>query len=282
MQTNDALAYQVDDLAPALRHADPYGLAHDSRDGALYIADAASGSILRVHQEHVRRIATIQASDAMGVSRIGGLALTADGTLFVTRLGHGQAGTVFRLDPAGGLSPFAKLPPQFWRSGVTHDAEANVLYTTQFLMSKFGAHEGSIVSIDLATGEPSTVLDGFLKPVGIAKLGNMLVVADARQHAVFRVQLSGGRAVSRYQLASTSDRPDSVCACDTESVLVTGYDEASQVGTVQRIWLDGRSQLIATGSWEPRGVATDGTRALVAVRRSDTVRAFDLAAPAAS
>ena len=122
--------------------------------------------------------------------------------------------------------------------------------------------------------EPSTVLDGFLKPVGIVKLGPTLVIADARQRAVFRVELASGRAVLRLQLAGEIDRPESLCAFDLDSVLVTTYDEVTECGAVRRLWLDGRAQTIASGPWEPRGIATDGERAFVAMRRGGQVMAF--------
>ena len=116
--------------------------------------------------------------------------------------------------------------------------------------------------------------DGFVKPVGIVKLGSTIVVADARQRAVFRVELVSGRAVMRLQLAGNIDRPDSLCAFDLDSVLVTTYDEQAKRGTLRRLPLDGRVITIASGAWEPRGIATDGERAFVAMRRGGQVMTF--------
>ncbi len=123
------------------------------------------------------------------------------------------------------------------------DAIEGVTYATRFETSRFGAHDGVIVAVD-ARGTESLVLDGFHKPVGIALLGRVLVVADARARAVFRVALVAGRAVSRLQLAALPDRPELVRACDHDSVEVTSVDASGQIAAVRRIWLDGRIAVI--------------------------------------
>lgn len=124
------------------------------------------------------------------------------------------------------------------------DPVEGVTYATRFELSRFGAHDGVIIAID-ARGAESLVLDGFHKPVGIALLGRVLVVADARARAVFRITLVAGRAVSRLQLAALPDRPELVHACDDDSVEVTSYDATGQPSAVRRIWLDGRVAIIS-------------------------------------
>src|SRR5262249_18701071 len=137
-----------------------------------------------------------------------------------------------------------------WRVGLSYDAAAHVLYTTQFLKSSRGCHGGGeIVEIDLVDGYPSTILDGFVKPLGIAKLGAALFVTDAGLRAVIRIDLVGGRAVRRSTLAEGIDRPDSICACGNDSVLVTAYDEATGQGTLRRLWVGGASRILASGAW---------------------------------
>lgn len=263
-----------DDLQPILVRADPNGLAYDRHTHALFVADSYSGAVLRIDGHHQRRIATIDSGGALGTNRIGGLALTPYGTLYVTRPGYGESGTIFRVEPDGQTEALDRLPRHYWRLGVTYDAAEHALYATQYLTSKHGAHNGEIVTIDLVSGEPSTVLDGFAKPTGIVKLGSTLVVADARQRAVFRVDLVAGRAVRRLQLVADIGRPDSLCAFGNDSVLVTSYDEETQRGSVRRLWLDGRTRGIANGAWEPRGVATDGQRVFVASGRGGRVLVF--------
>jgi len=277
MLVHNALALDTDDdLQPILVRADPNGLAYDRHGDSLYVADGYSGAILRIDGHRQRRLVTIDAGGVVGNNRIGGLTVTPYGTVFVTRLGYGEAGTIFRVEADGQTEALERLPKQFWRLGVTYDAAEHALYATQYLVSKQGAHSGEVVSIDLVTGEASTILDGFGRPIGIAKLGSTLVVADARQRAVFRVDLVAGRAVRRLQLVADIGRPDSLCALGHDSVLVTSYDEEMQRGSVRRLWLDGRTRGIASGPWEPRGVATDGQRVFVSSRRGGRVLVFPL------
>jgi len=268
------------DEAPIPIREDPNGLAFDPATGSLYVADGYSGAIVRVHGDRQQRIATIDPAGVVTSNQVAGIVATPHGTLYAVRVGHGQSGAIFRLqlDGAHGtqLEALPKLPARYWRSGIAYDAGEHALYTTQFMSGSRGAFDGSIVHVDLVTGEPSTILDGFLKPTGIAKLGSTLVVADARQRAVFRVELVAGRAVTRLQLAADVDRPDSVCACGRDSVLVTTYDDDTRLGAVRRLWLDGRAAVLARGPWEPRGIATDGARAYVAAHRAGRVLVFPL------
>lgn len=268
-----AFAVSADETPVLVR--DPAGIA--CLGDALYVADSYTGGIIRVDRHRQQRIAMIETAGVVASNRIGGIVATPHGTLYVARIGHGHRGAIFRVEPEGLIEELDKLPARYWRYGLAYDVGEHALYTTQFMSGKRGAFDGSIVSIDLVSCEPSTVLDGFSKPMGIAKLGSTLVVADARQRAVFRVDLVAGRAVFRLQLAADIDRPDTVCACDHESVLVTTYDEETRLGAVRRLWLDGkRSAVLARGPWEPRGIATDGTRVFVAAHRAARVLVFPL------
>lgn len=209
----------------------------------------------------------------IATNRIGGIAIAPDGAVFASRIGYGQAGAILRLHE-GHAHALPRVPTRPWRGGIA--CASGVLYATQYLRSSSGPFDGSIVEVDAITGSCSTVIDGFLHPTGIVKLGPALVVADARQRAVFRVGLAGGRGVHRLQIASDIARPDSLCPCGDDSVLVTSYCDMTGRGSVRRIWLDGHSRLIAEGAWEPRGVACDGERIFVATRRTGRVLVFSL------
>ena len=265
----------VAQVAPSAACTDPYGVT--LCNGLLYVTDRYNGAVARVDGPTQEWIATIDAAGVVAPERLGGIAATPDGTLYVARLGHGHAGAIVRIEPDGTVAALPHMPARFCRSGLAYDAGEHALYTTQFIAGQRGAFEGSIVVVDLASGRSSTVLDGFLHPTGIAKVGNVLVVTDARQRAVFRVELVAGRAVLRLQLAGDIDRPESVCACGDDSVLVTTFDPETGLGAVRRLWLDGkRSEVIACGPWQPRGVATDGTRIHVAAHRTSRLLVFPL------
>jgi DNA-binding beta-propeller fold protein YncE len=269
----------LDDLSAITVRADPMGLAVDRGTGALFVADGTTGAILRIEDgDRHRRIATIGHVGTRGAATplVGGIAITPFGTLFATHVGNGSNGSIARFDPGGHVETYDRLDRGVWRLGLAYDVREHALYATQFHTSRFGAHDGSIIAIDLVTGEPSTIIDGFAKPIGIAKLGSTLVVADARQRAVFRVDLRAGRAIQRLQLVGDLGRPDSLCACGPDSVLVTSFDPELGRGAVRRLWLDGRTQGLGSGSWEPAGVATDGDRVFVAARRANKVLVFPL------
>ncbi|HEU0029548.1 MAG TPA: hypothetical protein VFQ53_02860 [Kofleriaceae bacterium] len=246
-------------------------------DGSsLLVADDYSGAILRVDGTQQRRIATLPAGGVIATTRFGGIAATPYGTLFVSRIGHGQSGAVFRVERDGHTEALDKLPPRFWRGGLAYDVRSHSLYATQYMRSRSGAFDGSIVEIDLVTGEPLVIDDGFLHPLGLVRLDRSLVVTDARQRAVFRVDVLATGLARRVLIASDLDQPEAVCACGEDSVLVTTYDAATGRGSVRRIWLDGDSYLVARGAWEPRGIATDGDHAFVSVRRGGRVLVLPL------
>lgn len=257
-------------------HADPDALALDPHEGTLYIADASSGAIIRVDGEVQRRVTVIDSSGVISSNRIGGIAITPYGTLFVTRLGYGKAGAVLRVEPDGQSEEISSLSPTWWRLGMAYDPYEHALYMTQFQKAANGPSDGAILRVDLATNRPSILISGLVAPVGIATLGGSLVITDAQQRGVYRVDVRDGRAEAYAELATNLDGPDSVCACGRDSVLMTTYDEVNRLGSVRQLWLDGRMRTIACGFWQPRGVATDGERVFVASRRSGQVMVFRL------
>lgn len=239
----------------------------------VVIGDVSGGAVVRITGDDQRRVATIDSGGVVAADRLGGLVATIDGTLYVARIGHGQAGAILRVDPDGHTEALANVPAKLWHGGLAHDGER--LFATQYLRSRSGAFEGSIVEVD-ARGTCSQVIDGFLHPTGLVALGSQLIVADARQRAVFRVELAGGRGAFRLQLSAEVDRPDSLCACGDDSVLLTSFDDQDGLGVIRRIWLDGTVHVIAQGPWDPRGIAFDGEHVYVATRRTGGVMVFEL------
>ncbi len=257
--------------------ADPNGLVYDRSEDTLYVADGDSGAVLAINRGRHRRLATIDSGGVIGGNRLGGIALTPDSTLYVARIGHGRAGAIFRVKH-GAVTQLEYLSPHVWHLGVIYDVAEHALYATQFRKVIAGHCDGSVVRIDLATGHVvPVVIDNFQKPVGVAKLGSTLLVTDAGRRAVFRVELTAGRAALCTQLVICLDRPDSiVAACGQDVALMTTYHSDTRVGSVRRLWLDGRMETIAHGDWEPRGIATDGKRAFVSVRGGSRVLVFQI------
>ncbi len=278
MSPNAQFAYSQTTMTPAPQYqhevtrppitvvADPVCVA--LHGDALVVADGYSGAIVRVTGEFQRRIATVDTGAMISANRVGGLAIAPDGTVYASRIGEGQVGAIFAFDPEGESRTLANVPQKVWQGALAFDAGAKRLYATQYMRSRSGAFDGAVVEVDLANGTCSNVIDGFLHPTGLALLDNVLVVADARRRAVFRVDLAGGRGVFRLQLSADVERPDSLCPCGPDAVLVTSTEDETGIGTVRKIGLDGSSEIIEQGAWEPRGVVCDGERAYVATRRN--------------
>jgi DNA-binding beta-propeller fold protein YncE len=257
-----------DDLHAIAVQADPNGLAYDRNDDTLYIADGG-GAVLAIEQGHRRRVATIDAAGCTA-DQLGGIAVAPDGTLYVARLGHGHAGAIFQI--AGGtVTELPGLSPRAWRLGVAYDAVEHALYATQYHKTETGPCDGSIVRIDLSSGEVDTVVDGLCKPVGVAKLGSTLLITDARRGSVICAELAGPRSGRSTELVIGLDRTDSIAARGLDAVVLTTYRPDTGVGTVRELWLDGTLATIASGRWEPRGIASDGDRAFVSIRRGNRI-----------
>lgn len=272
---NPAVAYDAPDVHTIDVPADPNGLAYDRDRDALYVTDGETGAVLAIEHGRHRKLATIESGGVVASNRLGGVAIAPGGILYVVRLGHGHAGAIFRVD-GNAVTALPHLSPTAWRLGVVYDEAEHALYATQYDKQVTGPQDGSIVRIDLATERVEPAVEGLCKPVGVAKLGQTLVITDGKRRTVHRAELVGGRAVSCELLASGIDRPDSIAACGPDSVVVSTFDADTRVGGVQRIWLDGRTQSIAHGDWEPRGVATDGECVFVAARRGGCVMVFRL------
>ena len=276
MSRDDHTEDLSEDLSEIHVAADPNGLAYDRDADTLYVADGDSGAVLAIDRGRHRRLATIDAAGVAGGNRLGGIALTPDGTLYVARIGHGRAGAIFRIEH-GAVTQLEHLSPHAWHLGVIHDAAEHALYATQFRKAVAGHCDGSVVRIDLATGRVVPVIDDLQKPVGVAKLGSTLLVTDAGQRAVFRVELTAGRVAPRTQLVACLDRPDSIVAARGQDMaLLTTYHSGTRVGSVRQLWLDGRMETLARGDWEPRGIATDGKRAFVSIRGGSRVLVLQL------
>jgi hypothetical protein len=220
--------------------ADPNGLALVG--GVLYVSDAETGVVLRADGRALGRLP----------DHVRGIAAAPDGAVYAA-----TRHAVHRIT-ADGSAIELDLPAEPWRVGVA--CRGRAVYATQFYNGSGGPHDGSVVRI--ADGRVTTIARGFAKPVGLAWVGDSLLVTDAVQRGVFAID---GRRYVRA-LAAPDARPDSICPYDRESALVTTYDADAHRGAVLRVWLDGRSSELASGPWQPRGIASDGELVFVADR----------------
>jgi sugar lactone lactonase YvrE len=265
------LATAWNELAP--RHtdvifvrADPNGLAYDRERDAVVLADARSGAVLRLDGSRCERLARVDSGGVVAADRIAGVAVAADGTIYVTRLGYGRAGAIARIQD-GTLDYVPAQSPQRWRIGLC-DAGDGGLLVTEFSRGLAGPYDGAVVHVDPDTGRCEPVLTGLAKPVGVAIVGDHLVVTDAVTRRVWVARRDGG---TPRVLADQLGRPDSIAALGVDAVVLTAYDPDTKIGTVFRVGLDGDIAVLWTGAFAPRGVATDGLRAYVALRRASRV-----------
>jgi DNA-binding beta-propeller fold protein YncE len=261
----------LDDLHAIQVPADPNGLVYDRNRDTLYVADGG-GAVLGITQGRRRRLATIPDAGCTA-NQLGGIAAGSDGTVYVARLGHGHAGAIFQI-AHGAVTELPGLSPRAWRLGVAYDAAEHALYATRYHKVAAVPCDGSVERIDLSTGDVTPAIEGLCKPVGVVRLGSTLLVSDARRRAVFRAELVSGRAERCTELATGIDRPDSIAACDRDAVVLTTYQPDTGIGSLRKLWLDGSMATIARGCWEPRGIASDGDRAFVAIRRGGRVLVF--------
>ncbi len=261
--------------APRFVPSDVTGLAFDRRRGILCVADCQTGSLVQFDWVGRRWVTEIEVDGVISSTPLGAIAIAPDDSVYVTRQSYGGRGQIVRIRPDGKAEVIAALPRDMLRFGLAYDDETRGLYTTQYRKTIAGPVEGAIVHVDLATGDATTLVVGMAQPVGIAKLGSMFVVSDARARAVYRIDLREGRAEACVELLEL-DRPGALCARGRESVLVASYDDVVDAGSIHEVWLDGRRRIVARGTWNPRALATDGVRAYVAVRGADRLLEFRL------
>jgi DNA-binding beta-propeller fold protein YncE len=260
-----------DDSYLILVRGRPNGLAYDAAGDDLYAADAQDGTILRIAADRPpRAIARIPSAAPNGA--LAGLTRNLSGTMFVARLGWGESGAIFRIDPDGRVVLLTSKYPTAWHLGVAFDDQTNMLYASAFHRPRPGVFRGFLLVLDPATGAMIDMLAGFEKPTAVLAHASMIWIVDQRAGCLLGVR---DGAIAR--LTEGLPRPDSIARADERSVFVTCFDELRGVGSVEKIDLAGNRQTIAHGTWQPRGIAFDGeTRLFVGVRGAGRILVLDV------
>jgi hypothetical protein len=150
------------------------------RDGDLYVSSRFEGTVYRVKPDgRVEKFA----SD-LGVAC--GLAFAPDGSLFV----GDRSGTLFRVNAAGRVVPFASLPPSVAAFHLAIDADEAVYVAAPTLSSV-----DSIYRVD-RRGQIEVVASGFGRPQGLAfdRAGRLHVIeALAGASGLYRLGPGGRR-----------------------------------------------------------------------------------------
>src|SRR5262249_6114074 len=140
------------------------------------------GTIAAIPSGHPPRVvARIPAGCAQRPS-LGGLARSPDGTLFVARLGWGEAGAVVRI--RDDVTIFDDTDPKLWHLGGAYDERNGVLWATAFERPAF---RGWLLAIDPQSGRVVDKIGGFRKPVGVIVAAGSVWVADQRAGCMYQI-----------------------------------------------------------------------------------------------
>ena len=255
--------------------AEPNGLFYRADQRALYIADDDNNRILvRGDDGELSVFAEIpNPSDDPGADGLGDLDFSAAGALYVPRFGFGMPGlgAIFEVAADGTATPLAGVNDEWRRVGLDYDDTRDLLFVATYSRDADDVYTGWISTVDPLAGVETKIVGGLSKPVGIAVIGDALFVGDQAQRQLFRVDLTA----SEPALALVSDEFESLDLMEATpdgALLVLSYDTANSAGYVYRVTVDGEITTVATGAWEPRGIAFDGVgRIFVSARDSQTI-----------
>ncbi len=258
--------------APTSSQFVPGGVAHDPGRRAILLSDTRSGAIHAISPASQRVFARLPRVPGQRGEAAAALVVGADGSIWITRPGGGRDGALFRITPSANVVELPLSNQTAIRSAVAIDDAAGIVFTA--------AHAGTEgwVSAHALDGEVERVYPGFQHPVGLARVGHALLVADRRAASVFILDLRWSVPV-KVRLHEQLPGLISLTRADDLSALATSHDPATNLGQVHRLWLDGRQQLVARGSWEPRGAATDGTRVFLSTRDASKLTVLPALSP---
>jgi DNA-binding beta-propeller fold protein YncE len=267
--------------------ARPNGIAIRPSDGALFITDDATNSVLAsVGGQPFARFAALPAVSGQqgGLSQL--VFVDAD-TLMVERFGFGTASAVFELTGAGAgaPTPLTGLDPARRRLGLASIGHGQLL-STWFVKTGNAPQQGglSLLTYDAATHttQERDLMSGFGKPVGVAVQGDTVYVSDQANNRIVKASLSvllnSPAAVTANATVAKIDSPD-LLAIDANGTL---YTKCNKTGLCT-VAPDGVVGVLADDFQNARGVAVDAAHhTLYAVDRATSatgtsyIRSFPL------
>lgn len=239
----------------------PNGLLFDEDSGRLYIVDSANHRLLvRQTSGEITEVCRIEPpggeEQRLG---LGGLTGDGQGNLYLVRLPFKERkyGGIFRVNIVSGkVAGLSGIDDRWRRVGLTYAAERKALYVATFDKLDQGGYEGWIEIVDPDAGGENRLVDGFQKPVGIARIGERLLVTDQKAGQIVSVDLAGEQPV-REILIDNLPEPDLMIVYG-DGFFFTAFDEEQKLGFIFRSDFAGNYEQIKSGSWQPRGIAYDG------------------------
>lgn len=227
---------------------DPNGLWWDSATSTLFIADDNGNRILRWQDGAGFLSPVALPTISPELAGLGQVLRLRDGTLVVARFGGGTAGAVIAVRPDGTAANVPGLDPMRRRLGLAVAAD-ETLYVSYFVRAAGGARVGTVARLTL-NGTEAEALPMLQKPVGIAVVGDDLLVADQDQNRLLRAPRAGGTAPTLF---ATVMSPDLMTVAPDGTVFV-----GSTTGNVFRVSADGSSVAVFQGGFQQtRGLAYD-------------------------
>jgi hypothetical protein len=224
-----------------LPDADPNGLAWDGSRSTLYVADDDAARVLVIVNGVVLDGRPLRGAGAGA----GGLVQLGDGSIASARFGTEGDGGIVRLLSDEAVRPIGGLDPSRHRLGVASYGE---LYVAWF-SGEHDAWTGGVARVDVFSGGETDVLTGLGKAVGVAVLGDLLVVSDQNHDSLVGCHLPD---CADRALLATLPTPDLMTASDTD-VFVSSRD-----GNVYAVTANGEVRTVASDlGGQPRGLAWD-------------------------
>ncbi|GAB2916733.1 hypothetical protein GCM10027093_64070 [Paraburkholderia jirisanensis] len=247
--------------------ARPNGIAVRSGDGALFITDDTTNSVLVATDQHsFTRYAALPAGDAN--RSLSQLDFAEPRLLLVARFGFGTAGALLGVAGPQQITSFAGPDPVRRRLGLAVIAPGKVLSTWFVKRDDQPANAPhsaglSVLMYDTTTGGAveRDLLTGFGKPVGVAIAHGNVYVADAANNRIVTARLDTLLAAAQPAPAASAtvfaqvDSPD-LLAADSSGAL---YTKCGKTGFC-RIGPDGKLTQLANDFHDARGVALDESR----------------------
>ncbi len=242
--------------------AAPNGIAVRAADGAVFITDDQTNSVLSSPDGHIfAHYATVPvvAGQANSLSQ---LSFADAGALMIERFGFGTASAVFSITGADAIAALSGPDPTRRRLGLISIGSNRVL-STWFVKNGSAPPQGglSLITYDpnAHTAVERDLLSGLGKPVGVAVSGDTVYVSDQSNNNIVKASLStllgGTQAVAPSATLVQIASPD-LMAVDPSGTL---YTKCNATGLC-RIAPDGTISVLANDFQDARGVAIDASR----------------------
>jgi DNA-binding beta-propeller fold protein YncE len=248
--------------------ARPNGIAVRPGDGAVFITDDTTGSILVSADGHTfAHYASIPSGSAQGNS-LSQLTFADAQTLLAERFGFGTASAVFYVSGKDLARALTGTDPARRRLGLAVIGPGQALSTWFVKSGEQQPAQGgmSLITYDLAAGTATErdLMTDLAKPVGVVVSGNTLFVSDQMKNAIVSAPLDALLAApqpsNRKTVVAQVNGPD-LLAADQSGTLYTKCDKTAFC----KITRDGNVTHVADGLHDARGAAIDASRHLLYV-----------------